>query len=170
MSETERTRIRERPPLKENMYERSLRYYRENNERMERGAIVIHEGDREPELSRQGRLVFYMDPRTFPDLPCQQWVVFRHEVRTQSGIHRHQGGIVIYVISGRGYSVVEGERHDWEADDLLLLPMQPGGVEHQHFNLDPINPALWVAFLYEPLMEHVAHEITQVSSTPEFRE
>ena len=80
MSENERVRTRERAPLKENMYERSLRYYRENNERMERGAIVIKESDREPELSRQGRLVFYMDPRTFPDLPCQQWLVFRHEV------------------------------------------------------------------------------------------
>lgn len=166
MAEGERTRSREREPIKESLYEKGLRYYQENNARMDRGPVVIRESDRETEVSRQGRLVFYMDPRGYPEVPLQHWLVFRHEVRTQSGIHRHQGGIVIYVISGQGYSVVEGERHDWEADDLLLLPMMPGGIEHQHFNLHPTEPAMWVAFLYEPIMEHVAHEITQVKTMP----
>jgi hypothetical protein len=169
VNESERTRERQREPVKETLYERGLRYYVENNQRMDRGAVVIHESDREVELSRQGRLVFYMDPRGFPDLPLQQWLVFKHDIRTQSGKHKHQGGIVIYVISGKGYSVVEGERFDWEADDLLLLPMRPGGIEHQHYNLDPTEPAVWVAFLYEPIMEHVAHEITQLQTTPEYK-
>ena len=169
MAEFERTRERQREPIAETLYERGLQFYPENNRRMDRGPVVIHEADREMELSRQGRLVFYMDPRGYPDVPLQQWLVFRHEVRTQSGKHRHQGGIVIYVISGSGYSVVDGERFDWETDDLLLLPMRPGGVEHQHFNTDPSQPVFWVAFLYEPIMEHVAHEITQVNTTPEYR-
>ena len=33
---------------------------------------------------------------------------------TKSGKHGHQGGLVIYVIDGTGYSVINGERVDWE--------------------------------------------------------
>jgi hypothetical protein len=170
MAESERTRERERGPVNENLYDRALRYYRENNERMEKGQVVIRGADREIEVSRQGNLTMIMDPRAYPDLPLSHWMVFKNDVRTVSGKHRHQGGIVIYVIEGRGYSIVEGERKDWEKDDLLLLPMQPGGIEHQHFNLDPSVPAVWIAFLYEPIMEHVAHEIVQLQAMPGYRE
>ena len=78
---------------------------------------------------------------TFKDTPLQHWRVFIHDIKTRSGKHRHQGGLVIYVLEGKGYSVVDGERKDWEKGDLVLLPMKPEGVEHQHFNLDPAEPA-----------------------------
>src|ERR1700719_2851203 len=110
MAEIERVRERERPPIGDNPYER---------------------------IMRQRKLLFYLDPVTFKDTPLQHWRVFIHDIRTRSGKHRHQGGLVIYVLEGRGYSVVDGERKDWEKGDLVLLPMKPGGVVHQHFNLNP---------------------------------
>jgi len=73
---------------------------------------------------------------------------------------------VDYVLEGEGYSVVEGERHDWQAGDLLLLPVTQGGVEHQHFNTDPEQPAEWIAFIYWPFFDHGGCEIIQIESSP----
>jgi gentisate 1,2-dioxygenase len=95
--------------------------------------------------------------------------VFSHDLKTQSGKHRHQGGLVIYVITGKGYSVVDGERVDWQAGDLLLLPIKPGGVEHQHFNLQPGADCRWIAFSYMPFFDHVASEFTQTENSPLFK-
>lgn len=169
MAELERTRLRERGPIPENRYERVLNYFKKTAERQEHGPVVIRPSDREVELSRQGRLMFFLDPLVYPDTPLQHWCVFTHEVRTQSGKHRHQGGIIIYVIRGKGYSVVDDERVDWEKGDLMLLPMKAGGVEHQHFNSDPQQPALWIAFIHYGIMEHLAHEITQTETLPEYK-
>jgi mannose-6-phosphate isomerase-like protein (cupin superfamily) len=169
MADRERVREREREPIPESAYERTLRHYEATKRRMEVGPVVIRSEDREVELTRQGRIKTYLDPLMFKDVPLQHWHIFTHEVRTVSGKHRHQGGIIIYVIDGRGYSVVEDDRVDWEKGDLLLLPMRPGGTDHQHFNLDPEKPAVWMAFIYFPIMEYVAHEITQTQVAPEFK-
>ena len=105
-----------------------------------------------------------------PDTPLQHWAVFTHEIHTKSGKHRHQGGLVIYVIDGKGYSVINGERVDWEKGDLVLLPLEKGGVEHQHFNSDPAHPALWIAFIHFPLRDYVASEMTQLETAVDYRE
>ena len=76
---------------------------------------------------------------------------------------------MIYVLDGIGYSIVEGERVEWKKGDLLLLPMKPGGVEHQHFNLDPEKPATWVAFVPIVLTEHVASTLQQTEQSPEYK-
>ena len=170
MTEIERTRNRERPPLKENPYERNLQYRRELKERNLTGPVVIRAKDREFFTSRQGHLKFFLDPLSFKETPLQHWRVFTHEIRTKSGRHRHQGGLIIYVIEGRGYSIVEGERKDWKAGDLVLRPMKPGGVEHQHFNLAPQKPALWVAFIHIPIIEHLASDLQQTEASPDFKE
>ncbi len=69
---------------------------------------------------------------------------------------------------GEGYSVVDGERLDWEAGDLLLLPLQPGGVEHQHFNRSPDQPVKWIAFINLSLFDWGATEMVQLELHPDF--
>lgn len=170
MSETERTRVRERLPLREDAYETAYRYRKEQAERQNNGPVVVRAEDREVFLSRQGRLCFLLDPLTLPETPLHHWRLFTHEVRTKSGRHRHQGGLVIYVVSGVGYSIVEGERVDWKKGSLLLLPMKPGGVEHQHFNLDPDKPSVWAAFIHIPIIEHLASDLEQRENSPEYKE
>jgi len=170
MAESERTRERERPPLQENPYEATLRYRKALAERNNTGPVVLRAKQREFFQSRQGRLQYFLNPHAIKDTPLQTWTVFKHQIRTHSGKHRHQGGIVIYVLDGKGYSVVDGERVDWEKGDLLLLPMKVGGVEHQHFNLDPGKPALWAAFINIPVIEHLASELEQIEASPDFKE
>jgi quercetin dioxygenase-like cupin family protein len=168
VAEIERTRTRERAPLREDPYETAYRYRKEQAERQNNGPVVIRSEDREAFVSRQGRLCFLLDPLTLPETPLHHWRLFTHEVRTKSGRHRHQGGLVIYVLSGNGYSIVEGERINWKKGSLLLLPMKVGGVEHQHFNLDPDKPSVWAAFVPIVLTEHVASQLRQTETSPEF--
>ena len=170
MAESERTRTRERGAPTLDSYERQLRARAEFQDRQLLGPVVIRSTDREFTLTRQANLKFYLDPQTFKDTPLQDWLVFVNDVKKHSGKHRHQGGLVIYVIEGRGYSVVDDERVDWEAGDLLLLPIKPTGVVHQHFNLAPGEPCLWIAFLYMPIMDYVSMVMTQIEVMPEFRE
>src|SRR5436190_24386272 len=103
-------------------------------ERAANGKIVVSTTDREWELGPMGRNYRFIYEGLFDDTALSNWWVFMQDVKVHSGSHRHQGGLIIYVLEGRGYSIVEGQRCDWKAGDLLLLPITPGGVEHQHFN------------------------------------
>jgi quercetin dioxygenase-like cupin family protein len=47
--------------------------------------------------------------------------------------HKH-GWATVFVLSGHGYSIVDGERYDWSAGDMINVP---AGAWHQHFNTDP---------------------------------
>ncbi len=71
--------------------------------------------------------------------------------------HRHMNEAIIYIIQGRGYTLLEspdGEkvRIDWQEGDLLSPPMN---WWHQHFNLDPDRPARYLAVTNVPLMAAV---------------
>ncbi|MBM4434044.1 MAG: cupin domain-containing protein [Chloroflexi bacterium] len=45
--------------------------------------------------------------------------------------HRHGGEALLYVISGDGYSEIDGARHDWETGDIIVVDHW---AWHQHFN------------------------------------
>ncbi|MBI2304439.1 MAG: cupin domain-containing protein [Chloroflexi bacterium] len=55
-----------------------------------------------------------------------------------SGKHRHVYEEVFLVTDGRGYTIQNGVRYDWQEDDIVCIPI---GVTHQHFNTDPHNKA-----------------------------
>jgi quercetin dioxygenase-like cupin family protein len=168
MAEIERTRVREKEAPALSNYEAALKLSRENAERNMVGRVVCKFDECPQNLTRQGRLRTYLG-LTVKDTPLQDWVVFTHEVRTASGKHRHQGGLIIYVIDGQGYSVIDGERIDWSKGDLVLLPLREKGVEHQHFNTNPEKPAVWMAFIHLPLKDYVASEMTQSEVSPEYK-
>jgi quercetin dioxygenase-like cupin family protein len=168
MAEFERTRTREREAPTQNNYELAMQRSRERAERNMTGRVVCKQADCPQMLTRQGRLRYYL-AFGVEDTPLRDWIVFTHEIRTISGKHRHQGGLIIYVIEGKGYSVVDGERCDWEKGDLVLLPLREKGVEHQHFNVDPDKPSVWMAFIHEPTHDHVASEMTQTEVSPEYK-
>ena len=168
MPESERTREREREPPALNSYELAIAHDREFADRQRQGRVLLRLEDCPQIQTRQGLLRFYLSPFVIHDTPLQHWSVFTHEVRGKSGKHRHQGGIIIYVIEGKGHSVVDGQRVDWEKGDLVLLPLQPDGVEHQHFNDDPGHPATWMAFVHFPIRDYVASEMTQIEEFGDF--
>lgn len=158
--ERQRLRERERPPEPVSFYEDFLNHWREVRLRNRTGTYVVKPQDRTWDETRQGEIMFYLHPGLLGDTALQDWQVFVHRIHRHSGKHRHQGGLLIFVLEGTGYTIVNGVRENWSAGDLLLLPITPGGVEHQHFNEDPLKPAKWLAFVYWPFHD-------QLSSTAE---
>jgi mannose-6-phosphate isomerase-like protein (cupin superfamily) len=137
--------------------------------RQHHAPLVIHAKDRGFERTRQGLLQFFLQPQYFPEQCLGDWWVTIQDIPRASGRHTHQGGLVIFIISGRGYTVIDGVRHDWKAGDLVVLPMKPNGVEHQHFNLDPDKPSRWLAFISEYVHNHTGSIVKQQDLSPEYR-
>lgn len=137
-------------------------------ERASKGRIVVRASERLWDMHKQANSKRYLSPHEpeLADTATQEWECFLQVFPERSGKHRHQGGLVIFVLEGTGHTVIDGERHDWTAGDLMLLPMTPGGVEHQHFNHDPKSPAKWIALLYWPFFTHGGSETTQIETSP----
>jgi gentisate 1,2-dioxygenase len=135
-----------------------------------KGKVLIRSEDREWEITKQGRLKYYLEPNTHKDHALRDWMMFVNDVQTHSGSHKHQGGVVIFVLEGRGYTIVDGERWDWEMGDLICLPLKPGGVEHQHFNLDPGKPCRWLATTFFPFRTASITEFKQISVSPLYKD
>ena len=77
--------------------------------------------------------------------------------------HKHDEAIV-YVLSGRGRSIVEGETFEWRAGDTIFV--KPGQW-HQHFNTDPDHVSQHIALYTQPLKEHVYEGAELVEVMPE---
>jgi gentisate 1,2-dioxygenase len=102
------------------------------------------------------------------DTALQTMAVFEQVIYRHSGMHRHQGGLAIFVLDGDGYTIVDGARCDWTAGDLLLLPIKPDGVIHQHFNRDPRRPARWLALIPMAFQEYLGSELVQLADSPDW--
>jgi len=154
-------------------YEQQLARDKEKMERAHSGKVVIRGRDVPWTQNRQARNKMYMTPSRSSGQPVEtaldDWRVFVNDIKVHSGKHKHQGGLVIYVLEGEGYTEVDGERHEWEAGDLLLLPLKSGGVVHQHFNKHADRPAKWIAFIHYQIREWTASQIEQVEEHPDFR-
>jgi quercetin dioxygenase-like cupin family protein len=76
--------------------------------------------------------------------------------------HRHTTEAVIYIVKGRGYSIInyEGqpeERVEWEEGSLFSPPVW---AWHQHFNSDPNETARYLAIQDTGLVRHMRfHQI-----------
>ncbi|MBB5790202.1 cupin domain-containing protein [Jiangella mangrovi] len=150
-------------------YEAMFQSFRSRRERAETGSVVIKASELPWQQSRQGRSRYYIHIDGTGSA-VQDWMVFGKEVHTESGAHTHQGGLVIYVTRGHGYSVFDGERLDWKVGDLLVLPIKPGGVEHQHFNLDPSGSSEWIGFVFLPFLHATGSILTQIKEQKGWRD
>ena len=169
MADVTRTRTREQeaaPGLKYDIaYAKRGQFVEHGNN----GVIVIKDSDREWEMSRQGFLKWYMMEDVFPETVLRDWWVFIHDIKRQSGQHRHQGGLVLFVIEGKGATECNNEMIEWEEGDCILLPFHPDGLVHRHFNRGD-KPAKWLAFIHMPTWNHVASELSQLEEMQEFKQ
>ncbi len=132
------------------------------------GKVVIRAKETSWEQGRQGLAQFLLWEGLWDSVGTPSWRIFVQLIKKHSGKHIHQGGLGIFVIEGEGYTVVDGTRYDWEAGDLIVLPVKPGGCEHQHFNTDPNKPALWIAFIYQTMLNQSAAQFIQVADHPDW--
>jgi quercetin dioxygenase-like cupin family protein len=57
--------------------------------------------------------------------------IFEESPHSKSHSHTHTEAM-LYVLEGRGYSLIDGQRYDWQAGDAIHIP--PRMTHHGHFN------------------------------------
>jgi len=143
-------------------YEAMLRWRAEWLEKQLTGRLLVKATDRDFESSRQGMLKRYVTFEFTPEVASINWSVFLNDVKEHSGRHKHQGGLILFVLEGSGSTDLDGTRYAWKRGDLITLPIRPGGIEHQHFNDSRERDCRWVAFYYKPFEDWVCHTMTHV--------
>ncbi len=156
------------PEPQETIYDHMRRIDNERIKRLTEGQVIIKGKDLGWEQGRQGLVKFYSWDKIWEKLSVAGWRIFISRIKKHTGKHVHQGGLVIYVLGGKGYTVVDGTRYDWEEGDLILLPIKPDGCEHQHFNENPDKPADWMAFIFTPLRDPAGVEFVQKTDHPDW--
>jgi len=149
------------PEPEQSIYDVIYKHRSDFRSQREQGAVVIKGKEMPWQQDRQALSRYYSYPKLWPQHAVPYWILFQIRVHKQSGKHTHQGGLALFVLEGKGYTVVDGVRYDWKKHDLVLLPIKPGGCEHQHFNADPDNPAEWAAFIFDPTSEAMGHPLEQ---------
>jgi gentisate 1,2-dioxygenase len=108
-------------------------------ERVSKSTVVATSENAPQELTPMGFMRWYTHPNLdMPALKTYMLWVQEIPVGSRSGRMRHQGGRVHYVWEGSGYTVVDGVAHEWEAGDVICLPIKPDGIIFQHYNTSDV--------------------------------
>lgn len=148
-------------------YELVLKDVKQRNDKAAKGVKLVRGKDNPWTFSRQGYIKRYANIKRVEN-SLSNLVLFVHEIRTHSGRHKHQGGYNLFVLKGKGYTVVDGVRNDWQEGDLIQLAFKPGGVEHQHFNGDD-RPSRWLALNCLPFADMVGAFLEQKENHPDWK-
>ena len=168
VSQKERTHTRSEEPEPVGNYEQLLEYFKSARDRVHL-PHVTKSTDVPWQIGRNGTSKYYSSP--FMNTVLPDWYIFRKTIRDKNGRHTHQGGLIIFGLYGEGESLVDDERVPWGEGDLLILPVKPGGVEHQHFNMrGPDDPAEWLAMVDIPFLELLGAQLTQNETYSEWQE
>ncbi len=156
-----------------NHWEELLKLRDRQREQTRNGIQVIKEAELPQEVSRHGLLRWYLHP-AIKDTCLSVFLFYQQEIPpgSRSGRLKFQGGQVMMITEGRGYTTIDGVKHPWKAGDVLNLPLRADGIIVQHFNADPNNPAKFVAV--EPnWLEGVTVDrgcgFEQLEEAPEYR-
>ena len=114
-----------------------------------KGKKILKASEIRWEVSPQGRNAPLVDATTGLEAKCFGVVLSELPPGGQSGLHRHTFEAVGYVLEGRGYELMDGERIDWEAGDTFYIPPN---VAHRHVNAAPDKPARILQVEAWPLM------------------
>jgi gentisate 1,2-dioxygenase len=116
---------------------------------------------------------WYMHP-AIKDTILSTHLFFEQEIPpgSRTGRLKFQGEQVMYILEGKGYTVLDGVKHHWKAGDVVNLPLRKHGIVIQHFNEDPEKPAKFVAA--EPNLFACAgvdrgSGFEQIEDAPEYR-
>lgn len=66
--------------------------------------------------------------------------------------HRHTYETILYVLEGKGWTLAEDEKVEWEAGDAVYIP---SWAWHQHQNLSDTEPARYIACENAPQLQNL---------------
>lgn len=133
--------------LSETNYWDELLALRDRQRANRKTAMQVVKGSELPqEVNKQGLMRWYLHP-SITDTTLTTLMFYEQEIPpgSRSGKFKFQGEQVIYILEGKGYTLIDGVKHHWEAGDVLNLPIRKPGIIVQHVNEDPVVPAKFVA-------------------------
>jgi gentisate 1,2-dioxygenase len=115
-------------------------FFRLRDEEREKNkdAVVIVKGQELPwEINKQGVMRWYLHP-SIQDTVIKPFIFYTQKIPpgSRSGKLTFQGGQVVYAWKGRGHTILDEMRYDWQAGDIIQFPLRIAGVTYQHFNDD----------------------------------
>ncbi len=113
-----------------NFYDGWLGYWDEEQEERRNGKNHINEEELEWVRTKQDWRAALLCARENGFVTSGVTMIAEIPPRWHSGKHSH-GEEAIYIVQGKGCSVVDGLRYDWETGSCLFMPF---GSVHQHFN------------------------------------
>jgi gentisate 1,2-dioxygenase len=141
-------------------------------ERLGKGAWLIKGQDVPWEHNRQGIMKWFMHP-ALQDT-CIRSMLFYEQIipaGSKSGLQLTPGGQCIYILEGRGYTLLDGVRHDWQAEDIVQIPLRRDGVKVQHVNTDQRHQVRFVCAelnLVDTLGVDRGAALEQLEDAPEY--
>lgn len=139
-----------------------------------KNAVWLVKGDELPwEINAQGKMRWYMHPNL--KTPCISTLnIFVQEIPpgSRSGRMQYPGNMVMFIMEGEGYTVIDGQKHHWAKGDVVQIPVKPNGVVYQHFNASDEHPCRFVCA--EPNAVHSAGvdrhgAFEQLEKSPDFK-
>lgn len=129
-----------------NYWEELFRLRDEDRQRLKNGVKVIRGKEVPLENNRQGLMKWYLHPSIYTTA-LRSLIVYVQEIPpgSRSGRLHTPGGESIYIIKGKGHTIIDGVRYDWQAGDALNLPLKRDGIVVQHFNDDPNEPVRFIS-------------------------
>jgi mannose-6-phosphate isomerase-like protein (cupin superfamily) len=129
-----------------NLWEEILQLRDQQRKEQGKAVWLIKGKDLPWENNKQGIMRWYMHPM-LKSICINTMKIFVQEIPpgSRSGRLHHPGNQVMFILEGRGYTVLDGQKHHWSKNDVVQLPLRVKGVTVQHFNSDPDKPARFVA-------------------------
>ena len=107
----------------------------EQRERRKTAVQVVRLSELPLENNEQGLMRWYLHP-AIRDTVLSTLSIYRQEIPpgSRSGRLKFQGGQILFIVEGRGHTMLDGVKHAWGAGDVVSLPCKRDGIVVQHFN------------------------------------
>ncbi|MBI4295558.1 MAG: cupin domain-containing protein [Chloroflexi bacterium] len=113
-----------------NFYDQWLNLWAEEQEERARARKCIHEEELEWVRTIQDYRAALLCARDNGFVTSGAAMLAEIPKGWSTGKHSH-GEEAIFIVDGKGFSIVEGKRYDWDTGSCLFMPY---GISHQHFN------------------------------------
>ena len=129
-----------------NYWEELFKLRDEQRERQKTAVQVVKGSELPLENNKQGLMRWFLHPQ-IKDTVLSTFLFFEQVIPpgSRSGRIKCQGGQVMFILEGRGHTIIDGVKHSWAERDTLNLPLKRDGLIIQHVNDDPNNIARFLA-------------------------
>ncbi len=155
------------PEKIETTYDEYIKQYWEESRWRKACPHVVKAKELPWEDTRLGKIKYIAHPKIASGLVTYECFLQEIPPGGRSGKHRHVGEEIQFIISGEGYSVLDGVRWDWGKYDVVCIPVT---TTHQHFNSDPKRSTLFIS-VQSRLYSFIGHGgVEHLEDAPSYHE